>query len=100
MTSLTIMGPSSFLGFDPEKWIQFISLTSVLSSLQKWYWITSLTSIIGTWLGAFPILLDWERPWQVWPIPCCCGAILGFLFGNIIFLVYSIFDSEEKKKRI
>lgn len=31
------------------------------SSLQ----ITSVCSILGAWFGAFPIPLDWDRPWQV-----------------------------------
>lgn len=24
-----------------------------------------LLTILGAWLGAFPIALDWDRPWQV-----------------------------------
>jgi len=24
-----------------------------------------LCSVAGAWLGAFPIPLDWDRPWQV-----------------------------------
>ena len=24
-----------------------------------------LLTLVGAWLGAFPILLDWNRPWQV-----------------------------------
>lgn len=35
-------------------------------------------TIIGAWLGAFPIPLDWDRPWQAWPITCCIGASLGY----------------------
>ena len=27
--------------------------------------ITTISSFTGAWLGAFPIPLDWERPWQV-----------------------------------
>lgn len=27
--------------------------------------ITTGCSVIGAWLGAFPIPLDWDRPWQV-----------------------------------
>lgn len=27
--------------------------------------ITTISSCMGAWLGAFPIPLDWERPWQV-----------------------------------
>ena len=40
----------------------FYRVTSIWeNSLQ----ITTISSFIGTWLGAFPIPLDWERPWQV-----------------------------------
>ncbi len=24
-----------------------------------------LAALLGAWVGAFPILLDWRRPWQV-----------------------------------
>lgn len=27
--------------------------------------ITTACSVVGAWLGAFPIPLDWDRPWQV-----------------------------------
>lgn len=40
----------------------FYRVTSVWeNSLQ----ITTISSFLGSWLGAFPIPLDWERPWQV-----------------------------------
>ncbi|KAF4519911.1 hypothetical protein B566_EDAN008287 [Ephemera danica] len=26
-------------------------------------------SLLGAWLGACFIPLDWDRPWQEWPIP-------------------------------
>ncbi|XP_039743184.1 GPI ethanolamine phosphate transferase, stabilizing subunit isoform X5 [Pteropus medius] len=56
-------------------------LTSIWeNSLQ----ITTISSFIGTWLGAFPIPLDWERPWQVWPISCTLGATFGYVAGLVI----------------
>lgn len=40
----------------------FYRVTSIWeNSLQ----ITTVSSFLGTWLGAFPIPLDWGRPWQV-----------------------------------
>lgn len=27
--------------------------------------ISAVTSIVGAWIGAFPIPLDWDRDWQV-----------------------------------
>ncbi|XP_067123121.1 uncharacterized protein PIG-F isoform X2 [Centruroides vittatus] len=41
-------------------------------------------TIIGAWCGAFVIPLDWDRPWQEWPIPCSVGAVLGCSVGHLI----------------
>ena len=27
--------------------------------------LTTVCATVGAWLGAFPIPLDWDRPWQV-----------------------------------
>lgn len=27
--------------------------------------ITVACTVVGAWVGAFPIPLDWDRPWQV-----------------------------------
>lgn len=40
--------------------------------------------IIGAWFGAFVIPLDWNRSWQVWPIPCVVGALLGYVVGELM----------------
>lgn len=29
-----------------------------------------------------PIPLDWDRPWQVWPISCVVGAAVGYAAGS------------------
>lgn len=42
---------------------------------------------LGAWLGAFVIPLDWERTWQVWPIPCSLGAMLGFTVGQLFSIL-------------
>lgn len=46
-----------------------------------------ILTIFGTWCGGIVIPLDWDRPWQVWPIPCCLGAIIGYLFSHAITLI-------------
>ena len=30
-------------------------------------------SLAGAWMGAIPIPLDWDRPWQRWPVTCVAG---------------------------
>ena len=43
-----------------------------------------LATLLGAWLGAVPIPLDWDRDWQVWPISCCLGAVSGHVTGNLV----------------
>ncbi|KAL7053320.1 hypothetical protein AAHC03_025486 [Spirometra sp. Aus1] len=42
-------------------------------------------TLFGTWASAFFLILDWDRPWQAWPIPCVVGALVGDIFGLIVF---------------
>ncbi|KAL6649135.1 hypothetical protein ACP70R_013359 [Stipagrostis hirtigluma subsp. patula] len=44
-------------------------------------------AVIGAWLGAWPMPLDWERPWQEWPICVTYGAIAGHATGMLVSLV-------------
>lgn len=43
--------------------------------------------VLGAWLGAFVIPLDWSRRWQVWPIPCSFGSLVGFIVAQLVSLV-------------
>jgi len=47
-------------------------------------WGASLGTGIGAWLGAIPIPLDWDRPWQAWPVTIVTGAYLGYVAGSLI----------------
>ncbi|XP_011629607.1 phosphatidylinositol-glycan biosynthesis class F protein [Pogonomyrmex barbatus] len=47
-------------------------------------------TILGTWLGATVIPLDWDRPWQIWPIPCIIGALLGYLIAYFITVIKTL----------
>jgi len=57
---------------------------------------------LGSWTGAFPIALDWDRPWQVlksltlteyvsqvWPLTPAFGAIIGYIAGALGAVVVS-----------
>eukprot|EP00727_Mastigamoeba_balamuthi_P003774 m51a1_g13394 hypothetical protein (245) ;mRNA; f:353-1259 len=39
---------------------------------------------LGAWVSAFVIPLDWDRPWQAWPIPCTVGALVGCFAGSLV----------------
>jgi phosphatidylinositol glycan class F len=42
---------------------------------QDWVILTAFASpLVGAWVGAFAIPLDWDRPWQPWPISSAYAA--------------------------
>lgn len=47
----------------------------------------ALGGFVGAWLGVLPIPLDWDRPWQQWPITLVVGLYLGTVVGGLVSLV-------------
>jgi hypothetical protein len=43
----------------------------------------SMGALGGAWLGAIPLALDWERPWQAWPLAPAFGAVFGAVVGAL-----------------
>ncbi|KAL3271165.1 hypothetical protein HHI36_021662 [Cryptolaemus montrouzieri] len=41
-------------------------------------------TLLGAWLGAVPIPLDWNREWQIWPTTCVLGTFCGYFIANIV----------------
>lgn len=69
------------------------------SKIQRGVLCVSFASIIGAWFGAFVIPLDWNRPWQMWPIPCVFGSLFGFIVGHIVsyFSSFNYFSYQHSK---
>lgn len=42
---------------------------------------------LGTWAGAIVIPLDWNRPWQEWPVPCSLGAFTGYTLAHVVTFI-------------
>ncbi len=40
--------------------------------------------VVGAWLGAVPIPLDWDREWQRWPVTILCGLYGGYVLGRAV----------------
>lgn len=73
--------------FDYDHIYRVIFSNQVLSS--------SFFTIMGTWFGVFPIPLDWDRPWQQWPITLLTGAYLGSFFGGVLSIVVGALFSDD-----
>lgn len=44
--------------------------------------------MLGSWAACVVIPLDWNRPWQYWPIPNSVGTIAGSILGVIIGFLF------------
>ncbi|CAG8648995.1 11044_t:CDS:2 [Funneliformis mosseae] len=69
---------------------------------EKMVYYSTVGTIIGAWAGAIVIPLDWDRPWQVWPISCVLSSYIGHVVGSILSLIVCYFNPESsalQKKR-
>lgn len=46
----------------------------------------ALGATIGCWVGIFPVALDWDRPWQAWPLTPAYGIVAGYILGSLAAL--------------
>ncbi|XP_014682034.1 PREDICTED: phosphatidylinositol-glycan biosynthesis class F protein-like isoform X2 [Priapulus caudatus] len=87
-----------------NRWLSVLTKSSLDQSvLEKSSGRVSVCTLIGAWLGAFPIPLDWDRPWQVWPISCVIGALVGYAMGNgvtTIQLCWQMLRARRKNSRM
>ncbi|KAJ5893239.1 hypothetical protein N7495_004930, partial [Penicillium taxi] len=67
-------------GLDKSVWREVWGFTRPADAV----WGSALGTGLGAWLGAIPIPLDWDRPWQAFPITILLGAYLGYSLGSLI----------------
>lgn len=75
----------------------FLSLFEGTDLHLYYFWNIRLT-ILGSWLGAVVIPLDWNRPYQKWPVSCCIGAMGGCYLANIFALLHKRFYKKKVGK--
>ncbi|KAM3859724.1 phosphatidylinositol-glycan biosynthesis class F protein [Diretmus argenteus] len=83
LTSLTTLRCLCVLGPNVQAWIRVFSRHGAMSVWDTSLQITVACTLVGAWVGAFPIPLDWDRPWQVWPVSCSLSSVIGFLTGLV-----------------
>lgn len=54
------------------------------SPLEKITVLPIVGTVIGAWIGVIPFALDWDRPWQSYPLPPIFCSTIGFLLGCLI----------------
>eukprot|EP00271_Cylindrocystis_brebissonii_P018412 TRINITY_DN5198_c0_g1_i1.p1 TRINITY_DN5198_c0_g1~~TRINITY_DN5198_c0_g1_i1.p1 ORF type:complete len:230 (-),score=19.69 TRINITY_DN5198_c0_g1_i1:546-1235(-) len=86
LSVLTVVPLACILGFDWSKWQALIGnpLRPFASSRERVASVAAHGALIGAWIGAIPMPLDWEKPWQEWPICCSFGMMCGYLVGAVV----------------
>ncbi|TDH68267.1 hypothetical protein CCR75_004516 [Bremia lactucae] len=77
------------LGFAPHKWLRLLLKLRVSNSQELYLVSSSIGAMLGAYVGAFPIPLDWDRPWQQWPLTCIYGTIIGHTAGILVQIFIS-----------
>ncbi|KAK1938231.1 Phosphatidylinositol-glycan biosynthesis class F protein [Phytophthora citrophthora] len=78
------------LGVSPREWLDLL-LELRVSDPQKLYIVcSSIGAMVGAYVGALPIPLDWDRPWQQWPLTCVYGTLIGHAVGILTSIVLSV----------
>ncbi|PCH37457.1 hypothetical protein WOLCODRAFT_109909 [Wolfiporia cocos MD-104 SS10] len=70
-------------------WIRLFAELRPRTPIERAMVYPAVGAAIGCWSGAIPIGLDWERPWQAWPLTSAFGAISGYILGSLAALLVS-----------
>ncbi|KAI0239776.1 Phosphatidylinositol-glycan biosynthesis class F protein [Lamellibrachia satsuma] len=90
LATAAVLPACSLLGTHSDSWLRVFARNSPQIGVESSLYLTTICSIIGAWLGAFPIPLDWDRTWQVWPRSCVIGTLLGYCVGLLLSAVQLI----------
>ncbi|KAG6730231.1 hypothetical protein I3842_01G070200 [Carya illinoinensis] len=102
MSLFTIVPAVSVFGSSWKDWQRIFAQTNCrpIGSLDFMICLPAHGAIIGAWLGAWPMPLDWERPWQEWPICVSYGAMAGYLVAIVVsfslILVRASFQHDKR----
>nr|XP_022324423.1 phosphatidylinositol-glycan biosynthesis class F protein-like [Crassostrea virginica] len=98
LASTAVFPGLCILGLNLSNWVRVFSQNGADLGPESVVQISAVSSIIGAWLGAFPIPLDWDRDWQEWPITCMVGNLLGYMTGLLIAAVHLCIRYNKLKK--
>ncbi|XP_046739163.1 phosphatidylinositol-glycan biosynthesis class F protein [Diprion similis] len=97
LTSLTLIPASLHLGVDESIALLTGAPLQTNNVLVEAVRRNIEGTLLGTWLGATVIPLDWNRPWQAWPIPCITGALVGYMTAHFFTLIKMLPFLRKKK---
>lgn len=92
LSVLTVLPAAIILGGSWSDWQRLFAFTKPRGALEYSVCIPAHGAVIGAWFGAWPMPLDWERPWQEWPVCVTYGMVGGFILGTFLTLAMIILN--------
>jgi len=78
---------------DKLTWTRLFSELKSSTPTERMIIYPIIGTLFGTWVAAIPLALDWDRPWQAWPLLPAYGAVFGHIVGAWYALVYICLDT-------
>ncbi|XP_057514877.1 uncharacterized protein LOC130796526 [Actinidia eriantha] len=96
MSLFTVVPATSVYGSSWMDWQRIFAHTKPSGSIDYMICLPAHGAVIGAWFGAWPMPLDWERPWQEWPICVSYGAIAGYLIAMVASFGFTLLRREVR----
>ena len=98
VTTLCIVPTAMHLGTDWRAWRRVFIELSVEGESQRAFLWTTIGTLAGSWMGALALPLDWDMPFQRWPLPLIYGASIGYIASNVL-LTHASMGHDDRAKR-
>jgi len=73
-----------------QTWARLFVEFSADNTVERTMVYQAIGTIFGSWLGNIPIALDWDRPWQAWPLAPAFCAIGGYILSSLVVLTLNV----------
>ncbi|KAF5373427.1 hypothetical protein D9615_009500 [Tricholomella constricta] len=71
-------------------WVRLFAEFSIRTPVERAFVYPAIGTALGCWAGIVSIALDWDRPWQAWPLTPAYGAILGYIVASLFALTANV----------
>nr|GMD83660.1 protein OBERON 1-like isoform X1 [Ipomoea batatas] len=93
MSVFTFVPAATVFGSSWTDWHRIFAQSKPAKKIDYMVFFPAHGAIIGAWFGAWPMPLDWERPWQEWPICVTYGAMAGYFVGMAVSMGFILFHN-------
>ncbi|KAG5635370.1 hypothetical protein H0H81_011517 [Sphagnurus paluster] len=80
------LGPPTRTSTTHFTWVRLFAQGSIRNPIERALVYPALGAALGCWAGTIPLALDWDRPWQAYPLPPAYGALAGHILASIAAL--------------